>query len=535
MKKIGCFFLILAAVIGCENSNKEATQILERSTPEAEGVSSQGIIDFINEINAEGIEAHSFMFLRHGKVIAEGWWKPYGPDLKHLMYSASKSITSLGIGIAIDEGRLQVTDKVISFFSEYMTDSISENMKILTVKDLLTMSVGQEQDPAFIYQRSSEDWIWGFLHTPPVHKPGTVMMYNNFATFMLSAIIQKVTGQMLFNYLQPRLFEPLDIRNIEWDYNRQGITLGMIGSRLHTEDLARIGQLVLQKGRWGNRQIVSSEYIEEAGKFQITTNNEGKTEDELNDGEKGYGYQFWRGSHNSFRMDGMGGQLVIIMPDHDAVVVLTSNVRSSQVEMDQIWKHLVPAMKEEKLTANPDLNQKLNETLAPLTRMPDLETNIPSELDDAISGKKISMNENRMGIKSISFLFADNKCRISIEKESDETNIVAGIGEWEYSLSKAASLSSSGMGGLSYQRLSNEVNRDMRDMKQVASTVGVKGENTLVLTARFVEENLGAEAWEFEFNQKGNTTEVRLNPGSAGSRRFGTPGEPAIITGRIVH
>jgi len=160
------------------------------------------------------------------------------------MFSASKSITSIGVGIAIDEGLLQVTDKVISFFPEYMTDSISENMKLLTVKDLLTMSVGQEKDPAFMFQFGKQDWISGFLHYAPVHKPGTVMMYNNFATFMLSAILQKVSGQMLFNYLEPRLFEPLDIKNIEWDYNYMGINLGMIGSRLHTEDMAKIGQML---------------------------------------------------------------------------------------------------------------------------------------------------------------------------------------------------------------------------------------------------------------------------------------------------
>lgn len=533
MKKIGYILLIVVAIFGCTSTVEETTQVLERSTPEAEGVSSQGIIDFLDGMNAEGLEAHSFMFLRHGKVIAEGWWKPYGPDFTHLMYSASKSVTSLGIGIAIDEGRLQVTDKVISFFPEYVTDSISENMKILTVKDLLTMSVGQTQDPAYIFQRGPEDWIWGFLHTEPVHTPGTVMMYNNFATFMLSAIIQKVTGQKLFNYLETRLFDPLDIKNIEWDFNDMGINQGMIGSHLHTEDLAKFGQLALQKGRWGNKQIVSAEYIEEAGKNQITTNNEGKPEDELNDGEKGYGYQYWRGSHNSFRMDGMGGQLVIVMPDYDAVVVLTSNVSSSNDEMEQVWKHLVPAMEEEAIAANLELNQKLDETLESLTCLPDMETNISSELIAAISGEKIAMDENQMGIKGLSFTFDNDKCNIAIEKEESTTHIIAGIGEWDYALIKAGSLSGSGVGVSPFRRSSNEVNRDMRNMRHVASTIGVKDENTLVLTARFLEESLGAEIWELEFTQEENTTEVKLNPGS-GRRRFGPPGEPIIITGKVV-
>ncbi|HYQ56492.1 MAG TPA: serine hydrolase [Draconibacterium sp.] len=533
MKKIGYILLFVVAIFGCTSTQEETTQVLERSTPEAEGVSSQGIIDFLNGMNAEGLEAHSFMFLRHGKVIAEGWWKPYGPEFTHLMYSASKSVTSLAIGIAIDEGRLQVTDKVISFFPEYMTDSISENMKLLTVKDLLTMSVGQAVDPAYVYQRGPEDWIWGFLHTEPVHTPGTVMMYNNFATFMLSAIIQKVTGQKLFNYLEPRLFDPLAIKNIEWDFNDMGINQGMIGSHLHTEDLAKLGQLALQKGRWGNKQIVSAAYIEEAGKFQITTNNEGKPEEELNDGEKGYGYQYWRGSHNSFRMDGMGGQLVIVMPDYDAVIVVTSNVNSSNDEMEQMWKYLVPAMSDEVLPANPELNQKLDETLESLTWLPKPGADISSDLIAAISGEKVAMDENRMGIKGLSFTFVDDKCNIAIEKEESTTNIVAGIGEWDYALIKAASLSGSGSGVSPFRRSSNEVNRDMRNMKHVASTIGAKDENTLVLTARFVEESLGAESWELEFVQSGNTTEVKLNPGG-GRRMFGPPGEPTILTGKVV-
>lgn len=529
MKYISIFLLLFVS-LSCQKATQETGQTLERSTPEAQGVSSQNIIEFIDEINEKGIEAHSFMFLRHGKVIAEGWWKPYGPDYRHIMFSASKSITSIGIGIAIDEGLLNVTDKVVSFFPEYMTDSISDNMKKVTVKDLLTMSVGQKEDPAYIYQRGKEDWIWGFLHTPPVHEPGSVMMYNNFATFMLSAIIQKVSGQRLFNYLQPRLFEPLEIKNIEWDYNSQGITLGMIGSRLHTEDLAKLGQLVLQKGRWGNKQIVSEAYIEEASKFQITTNNDGKPEEELNDGEKGYGYQFWRGSHNSFRMDGLGGQLSIIMPDYDAVVVFTSNVPSALTELELVWKYLVPAMKNESLPENPELNQKLKDRLASLSWLPDLEP-IPSDLVTSISGEEFTMEENDLGIKSISFNFENDQCGVTIKREENETNLDAGIGKWAYSLTKSASLSSSSF-SLSYQRQSNEVNRDMRNMKKVASTIGLKNENTVVLTARFMEENLGGESWEFEFSEENGSTYIKLKPGSGG-RRFGPPQEPKIILGSI--
>ena len=533
MNKLFILLTLLAVLIDCNCEEKESKQVLERSAPEAEGVSSQGIIDFVNSINEKKIEVHSLMFLRHEKVIAEGWWKPYGPDFRHLMYSASKSVTSLGIGIAIDEGRLNLTDKVVSFFPEYMTDSISENMKLLTVKDLLTMSVGQEQDPAYIFQRGTEDWIWGFLHTEPIHKPGTVWMYNNFATFMLSAIIQKVTGQMLFYYLEPRLFDPLDIKNIEWDFNNMGITLGMIGSRLHTEDLAKLGQLALQKGKWGDKQIVSAAYIEEASKSQISNNNQNKPEDETTDGEKGYGFQYWRGSHNSFRMDGMAGQFVLVLPDFDAVIVLTSNVGDTQAEINEVWKNLIPAMKDEILPVNTELQEELKNTLASLDWKPDLSTEIDPSLKMLVSGKRIEIEENRLGIRSMKFTFDNDKCEISINRDNDNLDFDAGLGKWNYTLTKARSLVSSGIGGMSYQRLSNEVNRDMRQMNKLAATCGINEENNLVLTVRFVEESLGAETWVCQFIQKENTTEVVVTPES-GSRRIGPGGgEPIQLKGKI--
>ena len=173
---------------------------LPRSTPESEGVSSAGIIDFLNAVDTGRVELHSFMFIRHGKVIAEGWWNPYGPDYKHIMFSASKTFTATAIGLAVSENRLKITDKVISFFPYSLPDSISDYMKELTVQNLLTMSVGQDPEPRMM--GNNGDWIDAFLNSAPVHKPGTIFKYNNTATFMLSAIVQQVTGQTVFDYLQ---------------------------------------------------------------------------------------------------------------------------------------------------------------------------------------------------------------------------------------------------------------------------------------------------------------------------------------------
>ena len=205
MKKIFTAFLILLIYSGFHTDlSGQNIDRLQRSIPEQEGVSSAGIIDFLNAIDTGRQEIHSFMFLRHGKVIAEGWWDPYGPEYKHLLYSASKTFTATAVGLAASENKLKLTDKVVSFFPYSLPDSIGTNMRELTVQNLLTMSVGQ--DPAGMGAGSEEDWITAFLKNEPVHKPGTVFLYNNMATFMLSAIVQQVTGQTIFDYLKPRIF-----------------------------------------------------------------------------------------------------------------------------------------------------------------------------------------------------------------------------------------------------------------------------------------------------------------------------------------
>jgi len=201
--------LIFITSISRKNEVSLATS-LPRSTPEKEGVLSDGIITFLDSAVTTHNEFHSFMFMRHGKVIAEGWWDPYKPELKHTLYSTSKSFPSTAVGFAVSEDLLTVNDKVISFFPDELPDTISPFLAEMTVKDLLTMAAGQAHDPTDdIVSRSN--WVKAFLATPVVKEPGSEFKYNSMATFMLSAIVQKVTGQKVIDYLQPRLFGPMGI------------------------------------------------------------------------------------------------------------------------------------------------------------------------------------------------------------------------------------------------------------------------------------------------------------------------------------
>ncbi len=169
------------------------------------------------------------MFLRHGKVIAEGWWDPYKPDLRHTLYSTSKSFTSTAVGFAVSEKLLTVNDKVISFFPDQLPDSVSPFLADMTVRDLLTMSAGQSPEPTGAIRSDGPDWVKSFLAFPVTNDPGSTFLYNSMATFMLSAIVQKVTGEMLIDYLKPRLFEPLGIEGMDWEISPDGLQHGRLG------------------------------------------------------------------------------------------------------------------------------------------------------------------------------------------------------------------------------------------------------------------------------------------------------------------
>jgi CubicO group peptidase (beta-lactamase class C family) len=225
------FFFLLS---GCKKEQQAIS--LPRSIPEAEGVSSQGIIDFLDSAAKSRHEFHSIMFLRHGKVIAEGWWNPYKPELKHTLYSTSKSFTATAIGFAVSEKRLSVNDKVTSFFPDVLPDTVSPYLSQMKIKDLLSMSAGMEPDPTFSVVVNDSNWVKAFLSKPVVHEPGTKFLYNTLATYMLSAIVQKVTGEKVIDYLKPRLFEPLAIEGMDWEVDPRGINTGGWGLRLKTEN-----------------------------------------------------------------------------------------------------------------------------------------------------------------------------------------------------------------------------------------------------------------------------------------------------------
>jgi CubicO group peptidase (beta-lactamase class C family) len=259
-----------------------------RSAPEAQGVASSAILDFVNAAEAGIPDFHSFMLLRHGAVIAEGWWAPYAPDLPHMLFSLSKSYTSTAVGFAVAEGLLSVNDPVIKFFPEDLPKKVGKRLEQMQVRHLLAMCTGHGTDSTgSLFGAPDGNWVKAFLARPIKHRPGTHFLYNTGATYMLSAILQKLTGQTLVDYLEPRLFGPLGIEGAVWESCPRGINTGGFGLNVRTEDIARLGQLYLQNGMWEGRQLLSEDWVAAASSKQIDNGD-----DPDSDWNQGYGFQF---------------------------------------------------------------------------------------------------------------------------------------------------------------------------------------------------------------------------------------------------
>jgi CubicO group peptidase (beta-lactamase class C family) len=401
---------------------------LGRSTPEAQGVSSAAILAFIDDIEASNLELHSMMLLRHGQVVTEGWWKPYGAENPHMLFSLTKSFTSSAVGFAVAEGKLTIDDPVISFFPEDAPAKPSKNLAAMRVRHLLTMSTGHHEDSTErTGSRADGNWVKGFFSMPVKHEPGSLFIYNSGASHILSAIVQRVVGMPILEYLKPRLFEPLGIENMAWQTDPRGINTGGWGLSIKTEDIARFGQMYLQKGQWNGQQILPAEWVEMATSKQVS-NESGST----TDWQQGYGFQFWRCQNNAFRGDGAFGQYCIVMPDQDAVLAITSGVGDMQAVLDRVWKHILPGLTPEaaeNLAAESILQQRLALRLAKLTlRSPRGKS--ASEMVRQVNGKVYTFEENPAGVKSLSIAFTGKTVTLTVRNNAGKHALVCGTEGW---------------------------------------------------------------------------------------------------------
>jgi CubicO group peptidase (beta-lactamase class C family) len=421
------FILAVTLLAGAAASPATAPTpaVLSRTSPEAQGVSSSALLGFL-EAAEEKIDAlHSFMLVRHGHVVAEGWWTPYGKGDPHVLFSLSKSFTSTAVGMAVAEKKLTIDDSVLAAFPEDAPAEPSEYLKAMRVRDLLAMSAGHHTVDLDKFSFASEERLTkAFLALPVAHKPGTSFLYNTPATYMLSAMVQKATGQTVLDYLRPRLFEPLGIESPTWEASPQGISLGGYGLSVRTEDIARFGQLYLQKGVWQGKRLVPAEWVEAATARQVSNGS-----NPASDWEQGYGYQFWRCRHGYYRGDGAFGQFCVVLPEQDAVVAITSGTRDLQGVLNLVWDHILPGLKKGPLPPDPKAAPALKKKLAGLSLRPQAGA-ASAALASAVSRRAYVFPANDDKLESVAVEFGAEGALLVIRKAGQESRVPCGSGGW---------------------------------------------------------------------------------------------------------
>ena len=310
---------------------------------------------------------HNVMVVKDGKVVFEKNMDPGWPaDRPQHIFSASKTFTALAFGLAVDDGLVTVDDKVVDLFPDKLPGEVSDNLKALTVKDLLTMQCGHDTDPTWdtmaaydstsmeITLKPGIDLAAAFLNHPFVHEPGTFFCYNSLCTYMVSAIVQKVEGKNIRDLLDERVFRPLSIETPDWDMDEAGVCCGGWGLHLKIEDMAKAGLLMLQKGKWNGKQLISEKWIEEQTRKHIDNYPNGLTAEQLdappflplsrNDWVAGYGYQTWRNTVGGYRADGAWGQMIVVLPEKNAVIAGQANVKNHLAELWSYWDYILPAL-----------------------------------------------------------------------------------------------------------------------------------------------------------------------------------------------
>jgi CubicO group peptidase (beta-lactamase class C family) len=300
------------------------TVTLPRSTPESQGISSRAVLKFVEAVEAEIHYPNSMMLIKHGHVVAEGWWRPYAAEARHMLFSLSKSFASTAVGLAVGEGLLSIEDAVISFFPDALPAEVSPNLAAMKVKHLLCMSTGHDVAPTFTLsgiwpaimqlptaialvhgtggplpkELAEADWVAEFLATPVVHEPGTFFVYNTAATYMLSAIVQRSTGLNIHDYLRPRLFEPLGIADPLWQESAAG-SYRRVGAQHSQRGYCPLWPALPAKGQVAGAPLAGA---------RMGGGGRSAPEPQLParwpDWQAGYGYQFWRCRHNVYRADG---------------------------------------------------------------------------------------------------------------------------------------------------------------------------------------------------------------------------------------
>ena len=397
----------------------------------SQGVDPAAVVAFLDAVDADPVvELHGLMVLRHGHVVAEGWWAPHTAERTKLLYSISKSFTSTALAFAVDEGLVDLDDTVLDHFPEYADEVGDSHSRSMTLRHLISMAGGHSHDMwSEAVAGDPDDPVHGFLLSPPESAPGSVFAYSQPCTYTVAAAIQRRAGQRLSEYLRPRLFDPLGIGEVGWLCYPPGREQGFSGLFARTEDVAKLGQLYLQCGRWGDTQLIPAAYVDEATSARVST-----SKDEYVDWSQGYGYGFWM-SKQGYRGDGAFGQFCVVLPEQDAVVAITGGTEEMQAVLAHVWDHLLPGLGSTAI--NEDAHEDLVTRLADL-RLPPCEAgSVPASWGDRSSVKfsiaAPSTAAAATTLSSVTVERAGGSLTITINERDNALTFAVGVGEWHVS------------------------------------------------------------------------------------------------------
>jgi len=341
------------------------------STPEEQGIPSAALLDFIEEIERERIELHSLIVMRHRHIVAEGYWAPFNKDLPHRLFSAGKAVVAIAILFAIQEQRLSLEDRVIDLLPESIPEQPSERLQRLTVYHLLTMTTGHAVDTFAAMLQPDVDRAKVFFEQELVYEPGLHFLYNNGVPDILGIILYRLTGQSVYDYLTPRLFEPLGMSGMVVQKNGPLDELPTMAFR--SRDLFKLTLLFADGGVWEGKRLLDEQLARDAGSYLVPSLQRPEPPHVAYDTKFGYGYQIWRNSVGGFRLDGGRGQFGIVIPDMDLVAVINANENDQGIIPVLFWKHVTSRLYARPIPVNGEVQerqQRLREKLQSLTWQP---------------------------------------------------------------------------------------------------------------------------------------------------------------------
>lgn len=484
----------------------------ERTTPESVGIKSQDILHYIDTLEHSTTEMHGLMIMRHGKICTEGWWAPYAPNLRHGLQSHTKTYAATAVGIAYTQGILKLDERLIDIFPEESPENPSENLKKLTVRDVLCMGCGMDEMP-----RNSEHWIHDFMHIPVNHEPGTTFMYNSTGSTMLGAIVRKKTGKGLHEFLTENLFLKIGIdpSNLRWYCMADGMETGGGGLLATLEDNLRLMKLYADGGVWEGERILAEDYVKMATSIQNESATESINNPEAFDNFLGYGFQIWMCKPKGvYRADGAMGQFTIVCPEQDMIISITETAVGAhwaQNTLDLTWDFL------EKI-GNDDLaeDEKAHgDLLHKLARL-----NVPnpayrpfSPMVEKINGKKFKVESGFLSPEMPSFMGKANvieaaECSFSFDNYGCVWNITTPAGE-------QVPVRVATYGG----RFTNVVKTPADQIQLLCTSGHWEDDNTFQVVCRWIETCLTKKV-NFHFDEDGSGFTVDASSNSAFPTKF---------------